>query len=841
MARGRKPANTDIKKKVPKGIIDIEKESKKLDITKYSYPTADCGELIEKNMGIFSYNINLARAFPDIRDGLKPVARKALYSTFNDLKALSNQPYKKSTRLVGEGYKYYVHGDASFYEALIKAGQSFYINTPLIDISGNEGSISGDGPAAMRYVEMRLTKYAEENLENIHEDSVNWKNNYDDTLLEPTVLPVKYPNLLINGSYGIGQGYLSSIPPHNFTEVCDLFIEYIRNPDKVDLDYLANHLIPDYPTGGIIINKDEVIKTYKTGDGKVKIRGEIIHYNDTLILKSIPYMQNLGNIMDKLYDAIKEEKITGVSKVTNLTNKKNGVYVEFKIKKGVDPVVVENQLYKFTPIQDTLQMNLICTMPNGLEFKIVNIKEIFDEWLLFEKTTLKRIFNYRISKVRKRIHILEAIVKVLDANNIDILYNTIRQSTDTKNTKENVMKKFKFSELQAEYVIGLNLSRLCKMGVDDYLKELTDKQEKLKEYISFFEDSNTLNEYIINILEEGKKKYGKPRKTKFTNIDLENEIEATIPNTEHLLLITHEGFIKKVEGNKKIVRANYKVGLTGLSVGKIKEGDYIIQALNANNKDNLLCFTNLGRMFNLKLYNIKDSALNSYGYLFSTYLKFDKDERVVTCISLSDDEFKSEEAFLLFGTKKGMIKRSALSLYRNCTTSGLNACRLNEGDAILNVEYCNVECDIIFATKNGFGNRYSSSEISSTLRNTSGVRINAEGIAESDELVSFTTMDESLKNKKLLVITNLGFAKKVNMMVFPKKSRKNKIRTLNSNKRGEYLSKILFIDDEDMITIVSNTNIVTISAKDIALKNITDVGKKTIKLSNSEFITDVIN
>ena len=785
-------------------------------------------EIVSKSMGNYGYNINLFRSFPSVLDGLKPVQRRTVY-TLHEMKLTQGKPHRKVAAVVGSVLGlYHPHGDASVSDALVKMGQPFYMNLPIIDGQGSFGSISGDPAAAMRYIECRMSKYCSELLEDIDSNSVNWKPNYDNTTVEPETLPVKYPNLLINGAFGIGQAYISSIPPHNPVDVLDMTIKIIKDPN-IELSYIAKNLKPDFPTGGIIINDNELEKAYTTGMGNIKLRAKIEHdKNDNLLITQIPYMTTVGTILDKIQEKVKDNSIEGISDIIDMTNDKNGVKVLIKIKKGYDSNIVENLLYTYTPLQSTLNFNLIAT--EGLSFKTYNILELFTKWIDYRKVTLKRIFNFKMSKLRKRIHIIDGLLICLD--DIDNVIKIIKNSKDRNESRTKLIKKYSLSDLQADAIVDLQLYRLTSLSINQLKDEKDSKEKELDDLAEYFTNPEKLNNYIINELEEGKRKYKKDRITKVTNIEIDNNIEMLVPDTNHTIFITKEGFVKKLSSDSAKVQSS---GGVGRSVGKLKDGDYVISAFNSNSKDNILFFTNTGRLFTLKTYELKDTNANAYGYLMNSYINLKPNEKVVTTLTLSDEDYNNEDAFLIFITENGLIKRSLLSNYTSVNKSGLIALKLNENDKLIGVRECVDEYDIVIVTNKGFGTRYAVNEVTLTQRVTMGMKgINID--REGEKVVAFEIIDGS--KDFLLAVDDKGNGKRIDIDSFQKQFRTNKSKFISKIKDTDNIVLVKQVNENQELTLVSTNNVITMNVSDIPVLIRSSSPKNIFKVKKEEKVLD---
>lgn len=670
-----------------------------------------------------------------------------------------------------------------------------------------------------------MTKYAKDCLDDIDKNAINWSPNYDGSLKEPDTLPVKYPNLIINGSYGIGQAYITCIPPHNFEDVADMAIKLIREPNT-PIDYIAKNMLPDYPTGGVIINKSELVKAYTTGNGNVRIRAKITHTNTgDLLITQIPYMTTVGAILDKIQQVCKDEKIDGISDIIDQTNEKNGIRVLIKIKRGYDANVVEQQLYQLTNLQSTLLFSLIAV--DGLEFKQYNIAELFHKWIDYRKTTIKRVFNFNMSKIRRRIHIIDGLLVCL--NDIDNVIALIKTATDRKDTVSKLMSKYNLSDIQADAIADLQLHRLSSMSINELKNEKTKLTQDLNDYAEYFTDPNKLNDYIITQLEEGKEKYSRERRTTCVDV-VEGKSEVEVPDTNHTIFVTKDGFVKKLTID---MRTN-SAGCQGRSIGKMKNNDVIINAFNANNRDNLLVFTNMGRMFLSKVSELKDTNLNSYGILVNTYFNLKPNETVVSATAITDEIMTSENAFLVFVTRRGLIKRTMLSQYVNASKSGLIAIKLNDKDELVNVKECNGDMDVVIATANGGGTRFNTEEVNISLRNTIGV-IGAS-LGENDHVVSFDVVTPETTH--IFVVDTSGYGKLIDINGLQAQSRNNKCKLVAKLRNDDKLVSLKLVNQKQAVTIISANNMVKLNVADIPEALRSASSKQIFKLAKEDKVVD---
>lgn len=757
-------------------------------------------ENLERDMAVYSYNINLFRMFPDVRDGEKVVQRRIHYA-MKEMGLTHNKPYYKVASVSGSVMGgYHPHGSASIDDALIRMGQDFVMNEMTVMPRGNWGFLSGDPAAASRYIEVKLSEYGELLLEDIDKNAVNWRSNYDGRKQEPETLPSPLPNILINGAVGIGQGFATSIPTHNLGEVIDLTLLYIDNPD-IELHELATKIKPDFPTGGIICNSSELYKFYEdsTAEGTIKIRSHVDILDDgNLLIKDIPYMQTTAKILDTIQEKVNDKTIEGISDIIDSTNRKNGVKILIKVKKGYDSNALLNQLYQITPLESSFSINLMCT--NGYTFKVYNIKEILQEWLTYRQGVVRRIYNSDYSKLNRRIHIIDGLLIAL--SDIDSVVAIVKSSKDKQDVINRLKKKYKLTNLQAESIAEMQLYRLSSLDqkkLKDEQKDLKDQQKEIEKVLS---DKNGIDNVIKEQLKAIKKKFAKPRKTELADISAVN-IEDIIPDENYSVFLTKSGMVKKVDTS---VLASRKRGVKG-QINKVKEDDVIIKALSANSKDMILFFSNKGRVFGIKAYEIQKSTLTSLGQNVKTYINLLNGEEVVTMLSLSSDMLNNEKSYLIFATRNGLIKRTKVNLYSRVPRNGLIAISLKENDMLVSVDYVSKLKDttIMMTSKNGIAVRFACKDIPKSLRTAygcMGMKLN-----EGDEVIGFNLVTDE---KYIFVLTKTGLGKKVELSEFSVVSRNCKGSMICRFKEGsndELVSTNIIPDDKytgNIVVLTSN-------------------------------------
>lgn len=724
----------------------------------------DIINLQKNNMLEYYLSIMYDRAIPDIRDGFKPVQRRILWAMYNDTKAFYSKPFKKAARCVGNVLIYHPHGNASAYDAMVRMGQNFIQNIPFIDPHGNIGNIDGSPAAAERYLELRLSKFSEkEILDSLEKKPVTFIPNFDNLDIEPEILPSPTCLLLISGSLGIAGGYSSCIPPHSLKDVGNEIIKIIDNPN-ITVNEIANDLIPDFPTGGVLCNKNDIVNAYITGRGNVKLRArtEIVHNKNgtsEIVIREIPYLCTIGpritststnakgGLLNSIVDKIKDGTIEGVKDIHDLSKK--DIEIRIFIKSGFDPEVILNQLYKFTLMEITQKIILVCKNKNN--FKEYNIKEIFDIWINFRIDCIRRMIITDIQKYQERDHILDGLI--IAVSNIDEVIKIIKKSKDIPTAREKLEAKFNLTELQSKAITDMRLGKLTGLEINKLKEEKKEISEKLKQ----LEDDLFIDNIKKRIKEEQKyliETYGKgKRKTSIEEIDTDIDVEDIIANEPALIAITNDNSIKRIRPEFKVQKRNTQ----GISIGD----DKITQLFSAETKDHLLCFTNKGRVYDIKVYEIPELAsIKNRAKKVENYIKLNDDEKVTNILCISNNQFNDNESYLVFVTKKSLIKKTKLEYFANINSSGLIAIMLNSDDELADVKYIDTSKkmqDLIIITKNGQAARYAHTEIPDLKRDTRGAL--SFNLDDGDEVVNFDII-ESFK-QELFVSTINGLAKTI--------------------------------------------------------------------------------
>ncbi|NUN09558.1 MAG: DNA gyrase subunit A [Ignavibacteriaceae bacterium] len=778
----------------------------------------------------YSMSVIVSRALPDVRDGLKPVHRRVLYG-MSELGMFFNRPYKKSARIVGEVLgKYHPHGDSAVYDTMVRMVQDFSLRYPLVDGQGNFGSIDGDSAAAMRYTEARLDRIANEMLRDLDKNTVNFVPNFDDTLQEPSVLPAYLPNLLINGSSGIAVGMATNIPPHNITEVIDGLIALIKNPD-ITIEKLMKHITaPDFPTAGIIFGYEGVKEAYLTGRGRILLRAKanietLKNGRENIVVTELPYQVNKSTLIEKIAELVKDDKIHDISNIRDESDR-DGMRLVIELKRDAQAAVVMNQLYKHTQMQTTFGV-IMLALVHGVP-KILNLKEIMQHFLTHRMEVLIRRTKFELDAAEKRAHILQGYIIALD--NIDEVIETIKKSRDTETAKNNLMRKFKLSEIQAKAILDMRLQRLTgleRKKIEDEFRETIKLIEKLKGILD-----NEDRRYLIikEELLELKEKYGDERRTQIIYDYTEFSLEDTIAEEDVVVTISHQGFIKRfpVSGYRRQARGGK--GVTGAGT---KDDDFIEHMFIASTHQYILFFTDKGKCYWLKVHEVPEGGRATRGRSILNLIEKDKDEKISAFIAVK--EFKDDQ-FLVMVTEQGVIKKTVLSAYSNVRRGGINAISLNEGDSLIDVKQTDGTNDIVLGTKSGLAIRFHEKDVRDMGRTATGVK----GITLSDDDVVVGSLVIK-RQGTILVVTENGFGKRsdVNDYRITRRGGKGIITVKTSDKVGKMISIMEVTDNEELVIITTSGMVVRISVKDLRVMGRNTQGIKLIKLKDNDGIADI--
>ena len=780
----------------------------------------------------YSMSVIVGRALPDVRDGLKPVHRRILYSMYK-MGITASTPYKKSARIVGDVIgKYHPHGDTAVYDALVRMAQDFSMRMPLIDGQGNFGSIDGDNAAAMRYTEARLTKIAEELLKDIDKDTVDFIPNYDGSEREPVVLPARFPNLLVNGSSGIAVGMATNIPPHNLNELLEALIYMIDNKDATLEDILQFVKGPDFPTGGTIFGRSGIIEAYKTGRGSIKIRAKhhIEHKGnkEIIVIDELPYQVNKAKLIEKISDLVKDKVVEGISEIRDESDRE-GIRVVIELKKDAMSEIILNNLYKHTQMQVSFGVNMLAIIDK--EPKLFNLMEILETFVKFRKTVVIRRTIYELEEAKRRAHILEGLR--IELANIDEVVDLIKKSNDTKEAKSKLMERFSLSEIQSQAILDMKLSRLTSLEIEKIEKEYKELMEKIAYLNSILKEESVLNGVIKDEFEEIKKKYSTPRLTDIVDDYDDINIEDLIPNEEMVVTITHRGYVKRVP-LKTYERQNR--GGKGKKALTTYEDDFIEDFYIANAHDTLMIITDKGQLHWLKVYKIPEGSRTSKGKAIVNLINLDKDEQIQTIIKTSDfDENKS----LAFFTKEGIVKRTNLSEFKNIRATGVRAIKIDDDDELVTAKIVNADDKELFIiTKKGQAIRFpvdAVREMGRTARGVSGIKFKIDG----DEVVGALALRD--ENQEILTVSEKGFGKRTEASLYRLTNRGGKgvIAMKLTNKTGDLVGVVATEEDHDLMILTSEGKMIRVSIDSISKTGKNTQGVRIVRLDNDDKVVSL--
>ena len=780
----------------------------------------------------YAMSVIVSRALPDVRDGLKPVQRRVLFA-MNDLGMTSEKAHKKSARIVGEVVgKYHPHGESSVYDAMVRMAQPFSYRAQLVDGHGNFGSIDGDGAAAMRYTEARLSKVAGQLVRDIEKNTVDFVDNYDGSESEPKVLPSRYPNLLVNGSTGIAVGMATNIPPHNLGEVIEGLIAYLENPE-ISITELMNHIKgPDFPTGGEIMGQSGLIKAYETGRGSIinRAKTEIIEQNNrsSIIISAIPFQVNKTNLIEKIATLVKDKVIEGITDLRDESNRK-GMRIVIELKKDANALVTLNNLYKHTQLQQSFSFNMIA-LDNG-QPKLLNLKDILRLYLKHQVEVVLRRTKYDLDKSKKRQHLLLGLSKVLE--DIDNAITLIKKSKTSEEAKGKLKQEYSLDDVQAKAILETRLQKLTGLEIEKINKELTDLSNKIKHYNEIIESDVIKKEIIKEELEEIKQKHANER-TSLINLtdDLNIDNEDLIPVEDVIVTITNGGYIKRMNVDQYKLQNRGGVGVSGI---KVHNDDFVEHIEMTSTHDFHLFFTNKGRVYKIKGYQIPLGSRHSKGLPLVNLLSLDSDEKLasMTCIK----NFDEEEQYITFVTSKGMVKRTQAAEYKNIRQNGIIAINLKENDELINVQITNGKKDLILGASNGKAIRFEEVQIRATGRTSMGVR--GMNVAAHESVVGVAFAEN--EKEEVLVITEKGYGKRTEVSEYRNQNRGGKgVKTLQVKEKNGNLKNLKIVDDsKDLIVVTDKGVVIRTRINQIAsLKRVTQ-GVKIIRLKGEQKVSTI--
>lgn len=755
----------------------------------------------------YSMSVIVSRALPDVRDGLKPVHRRILYTMYE--RGLEpNKPYHKCADTVGAVLgAYHPHGDASVYDALVRLAQDFSMRYMLVDGHGNFGSVDGDPPAAYRYTEARMSKISTEMLTDIEKKTVDFVPNYDDRLEEPTVLPSRFPNLLVNGSSGIAVGMATNIPPHNMGEVIDAIDMLIDNPDATVAEIMECIPGPDFPTGGIIMGRSGIKAAYATGRGKIVVRAktEIIEAKNNrfkIIVNELPYGVNKARLIEHIADLVKDKKIEGITNIEDHSDR-NGMHIEIDVRRDASPQIVLNQLFSYTQLQTTFGAILLAIV-NG-EPKILTLKECLEHYIDFQVDIITRRTQFDLKKAQDRCHILEGLKIAID--NIDEVIKIIRASKDTATAKVNLMERFGLDEVQAQAIVQMRLGQLTNMERGKIEDEIAALLEKIKEYTELLASHHLLLEKVKEEATALRNKYADPRRTEICQVSGEVDIEDLIPEEDCVVTLTRFGYVKRIAEDEYTIQHRGGRGVKGMST---REEDVATEMFICNTHNYILFFTDKGRVYRVKCYTIPEGTRQSKGMNIANILPIATDEKVTSMIPVKEFE---EDKYLVMVTKNGIIKRIALNAYNTARKGGLIALDLNEGDELAWVRMTTGNDEIIVATREGMSIRFKETDVRPMGRQARGVK--AMNLKEGDIIVGMSVIDE---NALILTVSETGYGRLSNPDNYRVQSRGGKgLTNYHVQKYGKVAGIGVINADDDIILISEEGVVIRINAADVRI------------------------
>ena len=778
----------------------------------------------------YAMSVIVGRALPDIRDGLKPVHRRILYAMM-DLGLEHSKPYKKSARIVGECLgKYHPHGDTAVYDSLVRMVQTFSLRYPLIDGQGNFGSVDGDAAAAMRYTEARMDSIADELLDDIDKDTVDFVPNFDESLKEPSILPARLPNLLVNGSSGIAVGMATNIPPHNLTEIVDAIIKVIADPGVSIKDLMKIVKGPDFPTGGIICGREGIKEAHETGRGRLKLHARAAieqqkSNRESIIITEIPYQVNKSKLIENIADLVQDKKIEGISDIRDESDKE-GMRIVIDLKRDQNAQVILNQLYKRTQMETTfgvINLALVDGRP-----KVLNLKEAIELYIKHRQIIVRRRTQFELNKAERRAHILEGLKIAVDQ--INKIIKTIRESKDPKIAKDKLMKNFELSDIQAQAILEMQLQRLTALERNKIEKEYLELIKRIEMLTAILKSEKKILDIVKNEALELKEEYGDERRTEIVTKVEEMEIEDLIAEEDMVITISHAGYIKRLPVSSYRKQKRGGVGVTGIDM---KEEDFVEHLFIASTHEYILFFTNLGRVHWLKVYEIPQSSRAARGKAVVNLLQLSQGETISSYVRVK--EFK-EGMFLVMATKNGLVKKTDLMAYSNPRKGGIIGITVEKGDELIKVKWTDGNQDIFIATKEGKAIHFPEKQVRNMGRSAKGVR--GIRLGKKDKVIS---MEVCIKDATVLTVTSEGFAKRTPVTEYRKQSRGGKgIKNVNvTTKNGEAIGIKMVNDNDGLMVMTQKGMIVRCPVKDIRTTGRSAQGVHIIKLDKGDQVASV--
>ena len=784
----------------------------------------------------YSMSVIVSRALPDVRDGLKPVHRRVLFG-MNEMGVRSNSSYKKSARIVGDVMgKYHPHGDSSVYDTMVRMAQEWSLRYLLVDGQGNFGSVDGDSPAAMRYTEARMKKISEELLSDIDKETVDFQLNFDDTIMEPTVLPTRVPNLLINGASGIAVGMATNMPPHNLSEVIDGTITYIEN-NEIDIEELIQIIkAPDFPTGGTIYGYDGVKEAFLTGKGRVVLRGKAIIENvkdrECIIVTEIPYMVNKADMIRKTAELINDGKIEGISTIRDESDRK-GMRIVYVLKRDAIPNIVLNKLYKFTQLQSSFSVNNVALV-NGRP-QLLNLKQLIHFFVEHRHDVVVRRITFELKKAEQRAHILEGLI--IASDNIDAVIDLIKKSSNADEARQKLEKKYKLSEIQAKAIIEMRLRQLTGLEQDKLREEYEELLKTIAGYKKLLDSKSMRMDLIKNELIEIKEKYGDERRSVIEYAGGDFRIEDIIPNEKVVITISHAGYIKRTPLTE--YKTQHRGGV-GQKATKTRDEDFLEDLFVGTNHQYMLFFTQKGKCFWMRVYEIPEGSKNSKGRAIQNLINIEQDDKVKAFICTQDlkDEDYINSHYVIMATKMGQVKKTSLEQYSRPRSNGINAITIKDNDELLEAKLTNGSSQIMLAVKSGKAIRFEESKTRPMGRNASGVR----GIRlkdKSDEVIGMVSVKDMDEN--ILVVSENGYGKRSSLEDYRLTNRGGKgVKTISITEKTGKLVTIKSVSDNDDLMIINKSGIaIRMQVEDLRVMGRATQGVKAISIKEGDSIAAV--
>ena len=781
----------------------------------------------------YAMSVIVSRAIPDVRDGMKPVHRRILYG-MNELGVYSDKPFKKSARIVGDVMgKYHPHGDSAIYESMVRMAQDFSYRYQLVDGHGNFGSVDGDPAAAMRYTEARMSKIAMEMLRDLNKNTVNFVDNYDGSEQEPEVLPSRFPNLLVNGAMGIAVGMATSIPPHNLTEVIEGILALIKNPN-ISIEGLMTYIKgPDFPTGGCIMGLSQVRKAYMTGYGTITIRAkceikELEKGRQSIIITEIPYQVNKRKIIERIAECVKDKLIEGITNIQDESNMK-GMRVVIDLRRDANANVILNNLYKHTQLQFNFGMNTLVLVKG--QPKVLNLKEVLENYLEHQLEVITRRTRFDLDKAKARAHIVEGLI-IANAN-IDEVVQIIKSSGPAEEALINLMKAFKLTEAQGKAILDMRLSKIAALEVEKLKEEFEELKIQIKDLQDILSSHQRKLDIIVNELTEIKEKFGDDRKTEISLSDeLEIEDEDLIPVEDVIITITNKGYVKRMTVDTYRAQNRGGKGITG---AKMVDEDFIEKVLYTSSHDTLLFFSNLGKIYKLRAYQIPYASRTAKGLPIVNLLSFDENEKLAAVLNVNEKE--DREGFLFFATRNGIVKKTEVSEFKNIRTNGIRAILLNEGDELFKVALTDGEKDIILGASSGKAIRFSESDVRPMGRISAGVR----GILVEPPVMVVGMAVVNTDGDEIVIVTDKGYGKRTNVDAFRVQVRGGKgVKALNLTAKNGRLAAILTVrGDEDLMVVTDKGMIIRTHLDQILTIGRDTQGVRVILLNEGQKVSNI--